>query len=324
MAVPTIYSKLIDVVNKTCSPVEKTAVRRGMSTALRLMVSGSAALPIPVLKEFEKISGHVLLERYGMTEVGMALSQPYLPVAERLPGTVGAPLPTVEADVIATVRDEAESSVVGTSPSSPSSSQQEKQSHLPSGRLVLASASLFDRYWRNSTSTIAELYVCPQTGKRYFETGDTVAMDAARNFTILGRTSVDIIKRSGYKLSALEIEAALLASSTVRLAEVAVFGVPHASLGEAVVAVVSLPPEFLLSSGVAANDSGESGVVARSDGTVELRSAAAEDLLSSLKAAAAEKLAPYKRPAVFIIMKSIPRNAMGKVNKKDLKKRLFP
>lgn len=59
------------------------------------MVSGSAALPVPTLEQFHALSGHVLLERYGMTELGMALSQPLRPIAERTPGTVGYPLPTV-------------------------------------------------------------------------------------------------------------------------------------------------------------------------------------------------------------------------------------
>ena len=306
MAVPTIYTKLIEAVKKV-SPVEQTAFRKSLSAGLRLMVSGSAALPVPVLEQFREASGHVLLERYGMTEVGMALSQPYLPVSKRAPGTVGLPLPSVTARVIGNKEEE----------SSPGST-------ATTGRLVLSSASLFDRYWRNAAATLAEVFVCPSTGQRFFETGDTVQVDEEGNYMILGRTSVDIIKRSGYKLSALEIEAALLLAKSI-VAEVAVFGVAHPSLGEAVVAVVAPTPDAISSSGLFLRAEGGDFVIGRSDGPSSSSEASGcNSLLESLKDVAKTNLAPYKCPSAYVLVSSIPRNAMGKVNKKELKKKLFP
>ena len=97
MAVPTIYARLVQAWN--AAPPERQAVDDGKSCAqLRLMVSGSAALPVQTLEEWEAISGHVLLERYGMTEIGMALSNPLH--GERRPGYVGTPLPGVDLRLV--------------------------------------------------------------------------------------------------------------------------------------------------------------------------------------------------------------------------------
>jgi malonyl-CoA/methylmalonyl-CoA synthetase len=96
MAVPTIYIKLIDAWVKA-SPAGRARMSEGCSR-LRLMVSGSAALPVSILEKWKEISGHVLLERYGMTEIGMALSNPLH--GQRTPGSVGAPLPGVEARLV--------------------------------------------------------------------------------------------------------------------------------------------------------------------------------------------------------------------------------
>ncbi|NXG48225.1 ACSF3 synthetase, partial [Psilopogon haemacephalus] len=98
MAVPTIYAKLIDYYDKHFSqPQVQAFVRAFCQENIRLMVSGSAALPVPVLEKWKKITGHTLLERYGMTEIGMALSNPLHGV--RVPGSVGSPLPGVEVRI---------------------------------------------------------------------------------------------------------------------------------------------------------------------------------------------------------------------------------
>ena len=96
MAVPTIYAKLIAVWD--AAPPERRAVLSGACARLRLMVSGSAALPVSTLQRWREISGHTLLERYGMTEIGMALSNPLR--GERVPGSVGSPLPSVEVQLV--------------------------------------------------------------------------------------------------------------------------------------------------------------------------------------------------------------------------------
>ena len=96
MAVPTIYVKLIEAWEKA-APADQQRLSGGCRR-MRLMVSGSAALPVPILEKWQQISGHVLLERYGMTEIGMALSNPL--EGQRYPGCVGSPLPGVEVRVM--------------------------------------------------------------------------------------------------------------------------------------------------------------------------------------------------------------------------------
>ena len=96
MAVPTIYIKLISAW-EAASPQRKAVLSQACAR-LRLMVSGSAALPVSTLNRWKEISGHTLLERYGMTEIGMALSNPLQ--GERVPGSVGAPLPEVSVQMV--------------------------------------------------------------------------------------------------------------------------------------------------------------------------------------------------------------------------------
>ncbi|NXT80451.1 ACSF3 synthetase, partial [Zapornia atra] len=99
MAVPTIYAKLIEYHNQHFTqPPAQDFVRASCQQNIRLMVSGSAALPVPVLEKWKSITGHTLLERYGMTEIGMALSNPLHGV--RVPGSVGTPLPGVEVRLV--------------------------------------------------------------------------------------------------------------------------------------------------------------------------------------------------------------------------------
>uniref|UniRef100_A0A7N5KBM7 Acyl-CoA synthetase family member 3 n=1 Tax=Ailuropoda melanoleuca TaxID=9646 RepID=A0A7N5KBM7_AILME len=99
MAVPTIYAKLMDYYDRHFTqPHVQDFVRAVCEEKIRLMVSGSAALPLPVLEKWQSITGHTLLERYGMTEIGMALSNPL--TATRVPGSVGTPLPGVEVRIV--------------------------------------------------------------------------------------------------------------------------------------------------------------------------------------------------------------------------------
>jgi len=126
---------------------------------------------------------------------------------------------------------------------------------------------------------------------RWFKTGDTVAHDDAGYLRILGRTSVDILKSGGYKLSALEIEEALREHEAV--AEVAVVGVPDVVWGDRVVACVVARPGR--------------------------ESECAEGVV---RAFAKERLAPYKVPKQVIVMAELPRNAVGKVVKPELVKRI--
>ena len=211
MAVPTIYRRLIEAW-EAADPEVRDRRSRG-AAACRLMVSGSAALPVPTLERWESITGHRLLERYGMTEIGMALSNPL--DGERRPGHVGRPLPGVELRL---VDDDGR-------PVDPGEA----------GEIQVRGPAVFREYWRRPEAT-AEAF----DAEGWFRTGDrAVADDGA--FRILGRMSVDILKTGGEKVSALEIEDALRAHGGVR--DCAVVGVPDPAWGERVCgAVVPVDP----------------------------------------------------------------------------------
>ncbi len=145
---------------------------------------------------------------------------------------------------------------------------------------------MFSAYHGDAAATAASF---DEDGR--FRTGDTGTRDADGVVRLLGRTSIDIIKSGGYKLSALEIEAVLLENPAV--AEVAVTGVPDATWGERVTA----------------------WVVAR--GTP----AGTPLTLADLQTFARERLAPYKLPRALELVAELPRNAMGKVQKQRLRAR---
>ena len=207
MAVPTVYVKLIAAWDEA-SP-ERRAELSAACRRLRLMVSGSAALPVSTLERWKEISGHTLLERYGMTEIGMALSNPLR--GERVPGSVGTPLPGVEARLVA------ENGAL-VPPGAP-------------GEIEVRGPSVFSEYWGQIEATRDAF----RDG--WFRTGDTAIVENGR-YRILGRTNIDILKTGGHKVSALEIEEALREHPAV--AECAVVGVPDAEWGERVAAAVVL------------------------------------------------------------------------------------
>ncbi len=209
MAVPTIYVKLI-AAWEAAPPDEQQRMSRACR-GLRLMVSGSAALPVSVLEKWEAISGHTLLERYGMTEIGMALSNPL--EGRRRPGFVGAPLPTVQTRLV----DEAGRDLPPGEP----------------GEVLVKGPAVFSEYWQRPRETAKSF----RDG--WFITGD-VAMVEDGAWRILGRKSADIIKTGGYKVSALEIEDVLLTHPAV--AECAVVGVEDPEWGERVAAALVLAP----------------------------------------------------------------------------------
>jgi len=207
MAVPTVYTKLIAAWD-AASPERRTELSQACRR-LRLMVSGSAALPLSTLARWQEISGHTLLERYGMTEIGMALSNPLR--GERVPGSVGTPLPGVE------VRLAGEHG----NPVGPG---------IPGGIEVRGSA-VFAEYWARPDATRDAF----RDG--WFITGDTAVVENGI-YRILGRTNIDILKTGGHKVSALEIEEALRRHPAV--AECGVVGIPDAEWGERVAAAVVL------------------------------------------------------------------------------------
>jgi malonyl-CoA/methylmalonyl-CoA synthetase len=213
MAVPTVYAKLITAWD-AASPARRADLTQAC-IRLRLMVSGSAALPVSTLQRWKEISGHTLLERYGMTEIGMALSNPLR--GTRVPGSVGTPLPRVEVQLVG---ENGKPVLPGTP-----------------GEIEVRGPGVFAEYWANPDATRDAFR------KGWFRTGDTAVVENGR-YRILGRTNVDILKTGGHKVSALEIEEALREHPAV--AECAVVGVPDPEWGERVAAAVVLNEGYVL------------------------------------------------------------------------------
>ncbi|KAK5669911.1 hypothetical protein QVD99_004285 [Batrachochytrium dendrobatidis] len=261
MAVPTIYAKLAASFEEMS--VEKQNECAQICKQFRVMVSGSSALPTSLFQQWEKITGHRLLERYGMTEVGMALGNPL--EGPRIPGEVGNVLPGVQIML-----------------QSPSTSAD--ITHIPDepGSLLIRGPQVFSRYW-NKPDTTLESFVEPG---HWFKTGDVACRTQTGTFKILGRASMDIIKTGGFKVSALDIERELYDHPDIE--EVAVVGVPDPEWGERVGAIV---------------------VQKNKTRTITL---------DCLRSWLTSRLASYKIPTKLVFIEEIPRNTMGKVDKKQL------
>ncbi|WP_051498981.1 acyl-CoA synthetase [Nocardia sp. BMG51109] len=247
--VPTVWSRI----------AEDPGAARELARA-RLLVSGSAPLPVPVFERLRELTGHAPVERYGMSETMITLST--RADGERRPGWVGTPV----AGVRTRLRDEAGAAVPHDGESI--------------GGLQVRGPMLFDGYLNRPEATAA----C-RTDDGWFVTGDVAAIDPAGFHRIVGRESVDLIKSGGYRIGAGEIETCLLGHPAV--AEVAVVGLPDGDLGQRIVAYI----------------------VPR-DG--------AEPTEKELIDHVADQLSVHKRPREVRLATSLPRNAMGKVQKKLL------
>jgi fatty acid CoA ligase FadD36 len=243
--VPTVWTRVVDDGDAA----------RALASA-RLLVSGSAPLPVPVFDGLARLSGHRPVERYGSTESLITVST--RADGERRPGSVGLPLTGVQTRLVdedgATVPHDGESI----------------------GRLQVQSPTMFDGYL-NSAEATADAF----DADGWYRTGDVAVIDGAGMHRIVGRESVDLIKTGGFRVGAGEIETALLGHPGV--AEVAVIGAPDDDLGQRVVAFVvgDAEPQALI------------------------------DFV-------AQQLSAHKRPREVRLVDSLPRNAMGKVLKKEL------
>lgn len=238
MGVPTIYSFLIAEYEKAFGKNERMIeyIREFCEKKIRLMISGSAPLPTTVFNRWHQITGHKLLERYGMTEIGMVLSNP-LHVDEnrdRVPGYVGNVLPETSVRLIndkCIVCEETGEYGKGfwqpptTSTLQQSHSQkhaknilrstipQQQQQQQPS-KQTESNANIIGELYVKGPSVFVEYYKKPEETKNafqdgWFKTGDVAKFENGM-FKILGRSNVDIIKTGAYKVSALEIETHLL------------------------------------------------------------------------------------------------------------------
>jgi malonyl-CoA/methylmalonyl-CoA synthetase len=256
MGVPTMYARLVEHLEGL--PADAREGATSALGALRLCTSGSAALPVTIGDRWRGMTGRYPVERFGMTELGVALSNRVDGAV--VPGSVGWPLDGVGVRVVddhGAVADE--------------------------GELLVSGAVVFEGYWRQPDVT-ADAFV-DVDGVPWFRTGDTVRVREDGCVTVLGRTSVDILKSAGYKISAPAIEEAIRRHPDVR--DAAVVGLADETYGQVVAAAVIVRDDASLTS---------------------------EDLSAFL----ADELAPYQRPRIVRFVAELPRNAMGKVVKPAL------
>jgi malonyl-CoA/methylmalonyl-CoA synthetase len=201
MGVPTFYVRLLDDARLT----------HEAAAHIRLFISGSAPLLPETHRSFLERTGHSILERYGMTETGMNTSNPY--EGDRVPGTVGLPLPGVEVRI-----------------ANPETGEILGREEI--GMIELRGPNVFESYWRMPEKTKAEF-----RDDGFFITGDLGKIDARGYVHIVGRGK-DLIISGGFNVYPKEVESEIDALAGV--AESAVIGVPHPDFGEGVVAVVVL------------------------------------------------------------------------------------
>jgi malonyl-CoA/methylmalonyl-CoA synthetase len=245
--VPTMYGRLVEEL-RGCQGQGERGERLDFSR-VRLFCSGSAPLSAETFAAFRDLTGHEILERYGMTETGMNLSNLY--AGARRPGTVGVPLPGVAIRIV----DE---------------------------ELQVRGGNVFAGYWRAPEKTAAS-FVHDELGRRWFKTGDLARQDPETGFiTLLGRRH-ELIISGGFNLYPREVEEVLAGFPGVR--EAAVVGRPHPDWGEVPVAFLAADPGL--------DTAG---------------------LIAFCKA----QMAGFKVPREIRLVDSLPRNALGKVEKHKL------
>ena len=248
MGVPTFYVRLLEDPEFTTD----------MCKNMRLFIAGSAPLLAETFKTFENVSGHKILERYGMTEAGMITSNPY--DGDRVPSTVGYALPEISARVADDKGHEIQRGEVGI--------------------LEIKGPNIFQGYWCMPEKTAEEF-----RDDGFFITGDMATMDNEGRISIVGRAK-DLVISGGYNVYPKEVENVIDEMEGVK--ESAVIGVPHPDFGEGVTAVI---------------------VKEQTSDVTE------KDIIEFLK----EKIARFKQPNKIFFLDELPRNTMGKVQKKALR-----
>ena len=251
MGVPTFYTRLLGDARFT----------KDLAHHMRLFVSGSAPLLAETHVQFEKRTGHRILERYGMTETNMNTSNPY--DGERRAGTVGFPLPGVELKIT--------DSITG---------QTLPQGDI--GEIEVRGPNVFQGYWQMPDKTAEEL-----RPDGFFITGDLGQIDEDGYVSIVGRNK-DLIISGGYNIYPKEIE--VLLDDQQGVLESAVIGVPHPDFGESVIGVLVAHPGQELD-------------------------------IESIRHGIGASLARFKQPQKLVVLPELPRNTMGKVQKKALRER---
>jgi len=250
MGVPTFYTRLMDT----------PGFNRDLCRQMRLFISGSAPLLAQTFEAFCAHTGHRILERYGMSEASMIASNPL--EGERVPGTVGFALPGVTLRIC-----DAGHQTVTTG---------------DTGVLQMRGPNVFKGYWQMPEKTASEF-----TDDGFFISGDMAAMDGKGRVRIVGREK-DLVISGGLNIYPKEVEDAIDVLEGVN--ETAVIGVPHADLGEGLVAVICPLPGAVVD---------------------------ADSVIRELKT----QLAGFKVPRRIFTVDTLPRNAMGKVQKNLLRER---
>jgi malonyl-CoA/methylmalonyl-CoA synthetase len=243
--VPTVYVRLLD------PSVVSDEQAKAIGASARLFVSGSAPLPAHTHAAFRARYGHTILERYGMSEALMIMSNPY--EGERRAGSVGPPLPGISARIVAE-----DGEILGDD---------------QVGEIQIKSPHLISSYWRRPDATAAAFR------EGWFRTGDVAARSADGYYTLRGRRG-DLIISGGFNIYPREIEELLLEDARVR--EAAVVGVPDDVRGE-------IPIAYIVA-----------------DDALEAR-----ELESTCRA----QLASFKIPRAFIRLETLPRTALGKIQR---------
>jgi malonyl-CoA/methylmalonyl-CoA synthetase len=245
--VPTIYVRLLELPETLAKQIGAT---------MRLFVCGSAPLPANTLEEFQAKFGHRILERYGMSETLMNLTNPY--EGERRAGAVGLPFPGVSVRIL--------------------NHEQQPVADDEIGEVYVKGPNVCAGYWRRPDAT-AEAFA-----DGWFRTGDLGMRSSDGYYTLCGRRT-DLIISGGFNIYPREIEELLLDQPGVR--EVVVCGVPDARRGELPVAYVVADESF---------DEAQA------------------------EAACRQSLASFKVPRAFVRVDSLPRTALGKIQKHLLPK----
>ncbi|MBW1704994.1 MAG: AMP-binding protein [Deltaproteobacteria bacterium] len=250
MGVPTHYNRFLKI---------KEANRFSIDS-MRLFISGSAPLSQETFTDFKETFGYEVLERYGMTEIGIHVSNPLK--GERLPGKVGFPLPGAEARVV----DIGTGDILGPG---------------KTGELQVRGPNVFSGYWRKPEETEKCF-----SRDGWFKTGDLAEVNEDGYFSIVGRLK-DLIISGGLNISPLEVESVI--NSHPAVSESAVIGVPDRDFGEKVVAYIVLNENCKAPS------------------------------LEEIQAVCKQHLSSFKKPKEIYPVEKLPRNAMGKILKQQLR-----
>jgi malonyl-CoA/methylmalonyl-CoA synthetase len=248
MGVPTFYVRLL----------EDPEFNKNMCKNMRLFIAGSAPLLSETFKEFEAISGHKILERYGMTEGGMITSNPY--DGDRVPSTVGYALPDVSARVADDTGTEVPRGDVGI--------------------LEIKGPNVFQGYWCMPEKTAEEF-----RKDGFFITGDMATMDDEGRISIVGRAK-DLVISGGFNVYPKEVENAI--DDIEGIKESAVIGIQHPDFGEGVTAII-------------------------------VKEVKADISEKQVMVFLQDKIARFKQPQKIFFVDELPRNTMGKVQKKALR-----